>query len=276
MLLAMRALVCLAALLLSPLSASAQGRVAIDELTVDGDPPPDEYRTLLSNALRPHLEEIRDVYGRRLAERPGVGGDYRLRLWVSAHEVIRITPESSLGDDTLERQTREAIYRFRLPPEAPAGGAWVRFVVRFTPPASGPGSAGSAPALPPPAPATAPDAGTAAPGYTAVLPGVAVPSLRLPTVRIDRITGALSESALGGALPVPALGRCVGPAGGDLPVRVSIDRRGRVSASPARGTLRHRATVRCIEEAIEALTFAPEAGPTRARITVTIPPPPAD
>lgn len=271
----MRSLLVLA-LWLAPAIALAQGRVSIEELTVDGDPPPDEYRALLANALRPHLEEIRDVYGRRLAERPGLGGDYRLRLWVSAREVIRITPESTVGDDTLERQTREAIYRFRLPPEAPSGGAWVRFVVRFAAPTSGPGSAGSAPVVT--APST-PDAGTplvTTPGLTAALPGITPPTMRLPTVRIDRITGALAESALVGALPIPALSSCVGPAGGELPVRVVIDRRGRVSASPGRGSLRHRATVRCIEAAIESLTFAPEAGPTRARITVTIPPPPSE
>ena len=129
-------------------TAAAQGRVSIEELTVDGDPPPDMYRAVLIEGIRPSVEEIGTAYGRRLAERPGLAGDYRMRLWVSNREVIRITPETSIGDETMERLTREAIYRFRLPDAAPAGGAWVRFIVRFTPPTSGVGAAGTAPVSP--------------------------------------------------------------------------------------------------------------------------------
>jgi hypothetical protein len=241
-----------------PALGAAQGTVTIDELTVDGDPPPAAYRSMLTDAIAPHLEEIRGAYARRLAERPGLGGDYRLRLWVSAREVIRITPESSVGDDTLERQTREAIYRFRLPPAAPGGGAWVRFVVRFVAPAAAPPASSPLASAPPVmGPPTAPPA--------------SAPARPLPTVRIDRIAGALAESALAGALPVPALGTCANGAGGEVPLRVVVDRRGRLSARAGRGTLRDRATVRCIVRALESLSLGPEAGPTRARITVTVP-----
>jgi hypothetical protein len=95
----------------------------------------------------------------------------------------------------------------------------------------------------------------------------------MPTLRVDRIRGALADSAFMGVLPLPTLTACVSSASGALPVSVSIDRRGRISASPGRGTLRDRATIRCIERAIESLTLGPEAGPTRARITITIPAP---
>lgn len=266
-----------------PAVAFAQARVSIEDLTVDGDPPPDEYRTMLANGIRPQLEEIRTAYGRRLSERPGVAGDYRLRLWVSAREVVRITPESSIGDPTLEQQVRDAIYRFHLPPEAPDGGAWVRFTVRFVAPTSGPGSAGSAStgstagAGTGTGSTTTPPAGTGSSVLGSVPPlgaAVVLPA-RVPSVHVDRIRGALAETAFLDTMPVPALASCLGAPHGTMIFSVSINRRGAVAASPqSGGTLRHRATLRCVERAIEALSFAPEAGPTRARITITVPPAP--
>jgi hypothetical protein len=260
---AVRALLLLLLLTFAPTLALAQGTVTLEELTVDGEPPPAAYRTMISTAIAPHLDEIRAAYAGRLGERPALGGDYRLRLWVSAREVIRITPESTLGDESLEEATRTAIYRFRLPPEAPGGGAWVRFVVRFVPPTTSPGGVARAPSSGPiiaaPPPVVAPPVTPPAPA-------------RVPTVRVDRISGALAESAFAGALPVPALRTCVGTASGELPMRVTVDRRGRVAARAGRGSLRDRATIRCLVGAIESLTLGPEAGPTRARITITLPP----
>ena len=268
--------------------AIAQGRISIEELTIDGDPPPDAYRAMLVEGIRPSVERIRDAYGRRLAERPGLGGDYRLRMWISNREVIRITPESSIGDETMERLTREAIYTFRLPDAAPTGGAWVRFVVRFTPPPPGsvppvsPGSASAGSTGAGSASAGSTGSGSAASGSTsagAAPTGATAPSTggaasaRVPAVRVDRITGALAESAIASAVPVPALASCVAtPRGGTLRMTVAITRRGRVTATPGTGTFRHRTSITCMERAIEALTPGAEAGPTRIRLTLTIPP----
>lgn len=282
-----------ALLVLTPCVVSAQGRISIEELTIDGDPPPDAYRAMLIEGIRPSVERIRDAYGRRLAERPGLGGDYRLRMWLSNREVIRITPESSIGDETMERLTREAIYAFRLPDAAPTGGAWVRFVVRFTPPppgtvppagsgapassggAASSGSTGSASTGGSTGGASTGGASTGVAGSgggSVAVPVVPPAAARVPSVRVDRITGALAESAIATVVPVPALGTCIAtPRGGTLRMTVAIDRRGRVSATPAAGTFRHRASITCMERAIEGLMPGAEAGPTRIRMTLTIP-----
>ena len=103
-------------------------------------------------------------------------------------------------------------------------------------------------------------------------PSVTIPVTRVPTITVSSIRGALSESALSGALPVPSLSACLTtPRGGTLRMSVSIDRRGRVRATPSAGTFRHAATITCLERAIESLTMSPEAGPTRARLEITIP-----
>jgi hypothetical protein len=276
-----RALALLTALLVGSFgvasAARAQGRISIEELTIDGDPPPEAYRAMLVEGIRPSVERIRDAYGQRLAERPTLGGDYRLRMWISNHEVIRITPESSIGDETMERLTREAIYAFRLPDAAPTGGAWVRFVVRFTPPPPGsvpPAPAGGAPSASTPSTGAATTGEAAAPAAGSdTSAGMAAPRrTRTPTVRIDRISGALAESAIASVIPVPALASCIAtPRTGTLRMTVAIDRRGRITATPGTGTFRHRASITCMERAIESLSPGAEAGPTRIRLTLTIP-----
>lgn len=261
--------VCFSAL--STSTALAQGRVSIEELTVDGDPPPDMYRAMLIEGIRPSVEEIGAAYGRRLAERPGLGGDYRMRLWVSNHEVVRITPESSIGDETMERASREAIYRFRLPDAAPTGGAWVRFIVRFTAPSSGVGAAATAPVAP--ATGSSGSTGTITAGATPSLP---VPGARTPSLTFTRLSGVLPEVQVTAMLPLSALGACVTSArSGTVRFTVSINRRGRVTATRTGGTFNHSRSTTCMERAIEALTPGAEAGPTVARIVLTIPAPSA-
>jgi hypothetical protein len=122
------------------LAAQETPRVQVTDFTVDGNPPPAAYRDLLANAIRPTLSQVEQCYERRLSVSPQVRGDYRLRLWVSARQVIRATPESSVGDRELEECARAAIRQFTLPPQAPEGGATVRFVVRFTRRCAGPRS----------------------------------------------------------------------------------------------------------------------------------------
>lgn len=276
---------------LAPAGALAQGRVSIENLTIDGDPPPDEYRAVLATGLRPSLETIRDCYSRRLVIRPAVGGDYALRMWVSNREVIRITPESHVGDDELEECTRTAIYAFRLPPEAPAGGAWVRMTVRFLAPPPGtvplpPPSTGAppapGPATPPPAtggsssggaPTSGSSAGSGTTSSTSVpgslsdlmtaLPGGA----SMPTVTIDSVSGAMERARFEGGLPVPALAACADGTVGSFPVRVSIDAEGHLRARAGRGMA--SPVRRCVVDALQAMTLPPGSGPTRARITLS-------
>lgn len=271
---------------LVPAAAGAQGRVSIENLTIDGDPPPDEYRTVLANGLRPSLESIRDCYSTRLSARADIGGDYALRMWVSNREVIRITPESHVGDDALEECTRTAIYAFRLPPEAPAGGAWVRMTVRFVapapgtvlaPPAAGSGTAPSpTPASPPAAGSTTGSGGTTGTGTmgSTTVPGslsdlmTALPGgASLPTVTIDSVSGAMERARFEGAIPVPALAVCADGTAGSLPVRVSVDAAGAIRARAGRGMA--AGVRRCVVSALQAMTLPAGSGPTRARLTVT-------
>ena len=65
-----RLLVALAVLSV-PLAAEAQGgRVSIENLTINDDPPPDEYREVLAEGLRPSLLRIRECYATTLSTRP--------------------------------------------------------------------------------------------------------------------------------------------------------------------------------------------------------------
>lgn len=238
-------------------SASAQGtpRVRVEEFTVDGNPPPAEYRQILADGIRPTVADIERCYERRLAVRPTLGGDFRLRLWVSAREVIRATPESSIGDSELEECTRTAIRAFRLPPQAPAGGATVRFVVRFTPPPPG-----SVPAPSPVEPTPAPTPAPIAPPIPQTITDPRV------VVRIESIRGALAAPSLESTFPALGFEACANGQVGEVPVAVAIDARGRVSARPGRGSIRDRGVLSCVAERLESLTAPPSNGRTRMRV----------
>ncbi|MFN7699696.1 MAG: hypothetical protein ACK6CU_11990 [Deltaproteobacteria bacterium] len=235
------------------LAAQETPRVQVTDFTVDGNPPPAAYRDLLANAIRPTLSQVEQCYERRLSVSPQVRGDYRLRLWVSARQVIRATPESSVGDRELEECARAAIRQFTLPPQAPEGGATVRFVVRFTPPPPG------APAAPVAAPILAPIAPTPPPTITN--PRV--------TVRIETVRGALEAPSLERTFPAVGFETCADGQTGEVRVSVAIDARGRVSARPGRGTLRDRAVLRCVERQLEALSAPSSGGRTRMRVVFT-------
>lgn len=264
----MRALLTLTitSLLLVAGGAEAQGRVSIENLTIDGDPPPDEYREVLAAGLRPSLLTISSCYAATLAADPTVQGDYMLRMWVSAREVIRITPESDLGNDTLELCTRQAIYAFHLPPEVPAGGAWVRMTIRFVGPPPGtmatpPPPAATPPATTPPTSSITPPTAPVTSELLTLLPAGA------PTVRIDSISGALERGRFEGAMPVPALAACADGTAGSLPVRITVTAAGRVRARAGRGM---SSTVRnCVVEALRAVAAPTSSGSTSVRVTVT-------
>lgn len=277
--------VTLAAVAPLPGLAHAQGRVSIENLTIDGDPPPSEYREVLATGLRPSVETIRNCYARRLAARPEVAGDYALRMWVSNREVIRITPESHVGDDELEQCTRTAIYAFHLPPEAPAGGAWVRMTVRFVAPPPGTvvapstGTGSSSPgggAASASAGTTGTGAASGGSGSSTSAPGslselmTAVPGgATLPTLSVESVRGAMERARFEGALPVPALAACADGTAGTVPVRVSVDASGRIRARTSRGMA--SSVRRCVQNVLQAMTLPAGSGPTTARLTVSFP-----
>jgi len=239
-------------------STAATPRVRVEEFTVDGNPPPAEYRQILSDAIRPTIGSVEQCYDRRLAVNPRLGGDYRLRLWVSARQVIRATPESSVGDTELEECARAAIRTFTLPPQAPEGGATVRFVVRFTPPPAG--TVAPAPVVtPPPAIAVAP----MAPPQPQIITDPRV------TVRIESVRGALAAPSLQSTFPALGFDTCATGQTGEIPVNVAINARGQIAASPGRGTLRDRNVMRCVERTLEALRAPTSAGRTRMRVVFT-------
>ncbi|MFO0714102.1 MAG: hypothetical protein U0353_29870 [Sandaracinus sp.] len=247
--------------LLLPASAAAQAaiapppRVQVTDFTVDGDPPPAEYRELLANAIAPTIGQVEQCYDRRLAVNPRLAGDYRLRLWVSARQVIRATPESSVGDTDLEECARAAIRQFTLPPQAPEGGATVRFVVRFTAP-------------PPGTVAVTPSAPTVTLTPIAPTPPPAITNPRV-TVRIEAIRGALAAPSLESSFPAVGFEACANGQTGEVPVAVSINARGQIAANPGRGTLRDRAVLRCVEQHLEALHAPASPGRTRLRAIFT-------
>jgi hypothetical protein len=240
------------------LAAQTTPRVQVTDFTVDGNPPPAEYRDILANAIRPTIGQVEQCYDRRLAVTPTLGGDFRLRLWVSARQVIRATPESSVGDAQLEECARTAIRQFTLPPQAPEGGATVRFVVRFTPPPAG---------TIPPAVATTP-APTVTLTPIAPTPPPAITNPRV-TVRIETIRGALAAPSLESTFPALGFEQCANGQTGEVPVSVAINARGQIAASPGRGTLRDRTVLRCVERQLEALHAPASSGRTRMRVIFT-------
>lgn len=236
-------------------AVAATERVRVEDFTVDGNPPPAEYRDLLANAVRPTLGAVERCYDQRLATNPRLGGDYRLRLWVSARQVIRATPESSLGDTELEECARAAIRTFTLPPQAPEGGATVRFVVRFTPPPAGTVVATPTPAQP--SVIMTPIAPTPPPTITS-------PRVQ---VRIESIRGALAAPSLEQTFPALGFETCASGGTGEIPVSVAINARGQISASAARGaTLRDRTVSRCVVRQLEGLRAPTSRGRTRMRV----------
>ncbi|MCX7808124.1 MAG: hypothetical protein N2515_05920 [Deltaproteobacteria bacterium] len=248
--------------LVQPAFAQPWGKVEIIDFTVDGHPVPPQYQNMFERGIRPTVAEIEACYARRLMERPGLGGDFRLRLWVSARQVIRVTPESSVGDSVLEECTRAAILRFTLPPEAPEGGATVRFAVRFVPQ---PASSQPAPSLPPP-PSTK-DGESSSTNNAPVHPPKAQGEKGL-TIRIDSIDGPLRSSLLQGSFPAVGLEACTQGWKGVLRLRIRINRAGRISARAERGQMESPGLIRCVVQRLESIRLAPSTGPTIVTATL--------
>lgn len=235
--------------------AQTTPRVQVVNFTVDGDPPPAQYQQMLTDGIRPTLAEVERCYNTRLAVNPRLQGDYGLRLWVSARQVIRATAETSVGDTTLEECARAAIRQFTLPPQAPEGGATVRFIVRFT----------------------APPVGTVPPAAVAVTPTPVAPTQPTPVatptprvqVSITRATGRLDAAAITAALPMAALEQCANGSVGNLPMNIVVNRRGATSSTAASGaTVRDRPLSRCVVLALRTMTAPATTGSTRALVVV--------
>ncbi len=239
--------------------------VVVHDLTVDGDPPPAEYRAMLDAAIATAVVPIRTCYAAALTTHPGLGGDLRLRLWVSARQVIRVTPETHIDDATLETCAHDRVHEFTLPPQAPEGGAQVRFVMTFTPPA---GSV-SAPPPPPPSAATS----TTSPHGSAIMtPLVPPPTVALPvTIAVDRVRGALSQEALQYVFNHAGFEQCTTVQHGTVPVSVSVSAAGRARTTLGRGTLRDAAFRQCIEQHVTSATYPTGTAATRLRVIVTRP-----
>ena len=272
----MRAL--LSALVLTLLAPVAHAQTAtgpevlVDQLTVDDQVPPSQYQTLLDAAIAERVAPIRTCYERRLAARSGLAGEVRLRLWVSARQVIRATQESTtLADTELETCARDEVRRFTLPPQAPEGGAAVRFRISFRVPAGWAPRAGTSSSSTTGEAATVP---TIPPVVTPLPEGMVVPLARVSlSWRVDSASGGLTAEELTASTLGQELGRCVAPtttAVGELPLRLTIRRTGVTRYSTGRGTLRDRVMIRCLQTAVTAMRFEPRPRSTTARITVTL------
>lgn len=265
-----RTLLVLALLTLATPAVALAQTVTVHDLTVDDQVPPDQYRSMLDAAIARTVGPIRDCYTRELASHPGLGGDLRLRLWVSARQVIRVTPETTLGDAALETCAHDEVHRFTLPPQAPEGGARVNFVMRFTPGATGPSTTTSTPIVAPPPTTTAPPT-TPTPSIMTAVP---VPERTAPpfTVAFDRLRGALTSEVLSLVLPRTAFASCWrSGVTGSLPISVSVTAAGVASARAGRGSMRDATARTCITGVITRTAFPTAARNTRVRVTVAMP-----
>lgn len=236
--------------------------ITVHDLTVDGDPPPDEYRALLDAAIATAVVPIRTCYAHELTTHPGLHGDLRLRLWVSARQVIRVTPETTLGNPALETCAHDRVHEFTLPPQAPEGGAQVRFVMTFVAPATS--------STPPPPTTTAPPP-PAHPGPSIMTPIAPPQAVTLPfAIAIDRVRGGLSQETLEYVFNHAGFEQCTSAQHGTVPVTVSVTPAGRARITLGRGTLRDAAYRQCIEQHITSATFPTASAATRLRVTVTL------
>ncbi len=226
--------------------------VRVDELTINDAPPPSMYAGYLRTAIDAQIPAIRECYRTRLAQRPELQGSMRFRLWVSARQVIRTTPETLVGDAQLEECTRAQIRRFTLPPQVPEGGVSVKFVVTFTPPMRG---------------TTTPD--TSAPVDDAVRTRVP------PRCEVSSVGFARPSTSLSTRLSTAAFQNCANILcqGGTVVMNVTTDRRGRLRASAvARVSTVGRDLRSCVVAAAQATqaTQAAQGASAAERNVVTV------
>jgi hypothetical protein len=268
----------------APRTAHAQTppRVELRDVTVDGQTPPESYRQMFAGAVDAAMAPIVRCYRDRIAAGSRAEGDLRLRLWVSARQVIRTTPEGdTLRDPELVTCSRARILEVRLPDSAPESGATVRFTLRYSGARAAAASAGTGTGTqagsagsttgpgtgtttgPGPGTTTGSGAGTT----TAPPPPAEAPRAE---VRLDSIRGPLGGDLVLPVIPTTAFDAC--PAGtGSLPLTLTVTRRGTLTVTQRAGnTLRPYAARRCVLAAVRALSMPTSTGTTRARITITL------
>ena len=113
----------------------ASGGVVASDVTLGGMPPPEQFAEQVAEQTENVVALAEACYEERLEEAPGVGGEHRLHVYVSAAEVIRVTAEEPhLDDEPLALCVKEALLAYELPEGTPRGGIHVRFRLTFTPP----------------------------------------------------------------------------------------------------------------------------------------------
>ncbi len=263
-------------------SATAQSTttspyVTIADFAVEDRPPPASMAHMLDDETRGVIHDLEACYATSLSARAGVSGELPMRLYVSAREVIRATPSPATFDDAaLVQCTKQTLLRFRLPPEAPDGGAYATFRVRFTPPPSGTtlscqGTRCSAVACGAMGQACCPGAACGEGVCLATTHLCAPPPPPPVQVATTRARGALTADEVTAALSPAIFASCQGTASGTTTVSLAIAKNGSVRVTMGTGTLRDRTTRTCVRDALRTVTFPARERTTSARITLTVP-----
>jgi hypothetical protein len=106
-------------------------RVQLLDATVSGVPVPGDYEQLLRESTVDPMNQILGCYQERITAAAVPGGDLRLQLYISARQVIRATPESTLPDEPMQECVLARLREVRLPDSTPTAGVRVRLVLRF-------------------------------------------------------------------------------------------------------------------------------------------------
>lgn len=254
--------------------------VAIRDLTVEGRDAPSDLRSALDDQTTGVMHAFDVCYAAAQGRRGDAAGEYGLRLWVSAQQVIRVTQESATITDTeLYECVKQRLLEFHLPPDSPRAGVTVRFRLVFTAPAAGTAvtcSASSCSAVAcgamgaPCCAVSTCSAGVCLDGTCQTPPPPPAPPI---TVAVTRSRGGRTMEELAAAIPSATFGACVDSNTtfhGDVPFTVTVTTRGAVRATASRGTLRDRAAITCLRSALTHLALDRRARTTYGRIVVTV------
>lgn len=258
--------------------------VALSNLTVEDRDPPADLLRRFEDETDGVMTGLSVCYAQRLAAVAGLGGQWRLRLWVSAQQVIRVTPESGTFEDAeLLQCVKQELLRFRLPPDAPRAGANVRFRLTFSPPAAGQtlvcverrcGAVACSASGQACCPGAVCGDGLECRDALCQAPLPPPPPPPPPIhVEVTRARGGMTLAELGAALPATLFERCsVGPTG-DTAFSLTVLRTGVVRATRLSGSLRDRSARTCLRDALVALRLEPRTRTTYARVVVDLDPP---
>lgn len=256
--------------------------VAIHDLTVEDRDPPDYLRQTLDDNTRGVMRDFDVCYAQRQALRANLAGAIQLRLWVSAQQVIRVTPESNtVGDDELLACVKTRLLALRLPSDSPRAGATVRFTLRFTAPAAGnlvrcvdrvcssvPCGLEGAPCCP--SHACSATTLTCNAESVCVTPPPPPPPPPAPTVSIavSRVTGVITAEEVPALLPTAAIEACVTEATTrDGIFTITATRTGRVTVATNR-SMRPTAVSTCVRNALRTVSPGTRARTSTVRLAI--------